>query len=68
MIKIDFKFESLNWTIKLTWKLDSTFVLKKQELSYWLMIFLSCLILQYLEVTVSSQEEEITLSMEPAQT
>ena len=56
MIKIVFNFESLNWTIKLTWKLDSKFVLKKQEPSYWLMIFLSCLILEYFQETVSSQE------------
>lgn len=68
MIKIVFKFQSLKWTIKLTLKLDSKFVLKIAELSYWLIIFLSYLILEYFEMTESSQEQEIALSMEPDET
>ena len=68
MIKIVFKFQSLKWTIKLTLKLDSKFVLKIAELSYWLIIFLSCLILEYFKMTDSSQEQEIALSVEPAET
>ena len=68
MIKIVFMFQSLKWTIKLTWKLDCKFVLKIVELSYWLIIFLSYLILEYFEMTESSQEQEIALSMEPDET
>ena len=68
MIKIVFKFQSLKWTIKLTLKLDSKFVLKIAELSYWLIIFLSYLILEYFEMTEGSQEQEIALSMEPDET
>lgn len=68
MIKIVFMFQSLKWTIKLTWKLDCKFVLKIAELSYWLIIFLSYLILEYFEMTESSQEQQIALSMEPDET
>lgn len=38
-----FKFQSFKWTCNLTWKSNSKFVLKNEEITHLLTIALSCL-------------------------